>query len=312
MKLRKRQLAFILLALIAIAMVTTELVARFYLGLGNPPLTMRDPQIEYLFAPDQDVSRFGNRVHYNHFSMRSNDFPAHRTDPREFRVLFIGDSVINGGALTDQSQIATELIRSRLAADLNRPIVVGNVSAGSWGPPNQLAYLERFGFFDADVVVFVVSSHDYADVPTFPVDLGADAPTKRPPFAIWEAVTRYLPRYLPSSAAPPEPTTVQSTPPAVDVQQATDAFERMIRLAQATKAVVLVAQHLERDEPRDSETDGHLRLRTSAEAAGVTVLQLGPALPRSMYRDGIHPNVEGQQAIADLLYPPIRNAAGLR
>ncbi len=29
---------------------------------------------------------------------------------------------------------------------------MANISAGSWGPPNQLEYLKRFGTFDADVL----------------------------------------------------------------------------------------------------------------------------------------------------------------
>jgi len=311
MKLRKGRLVLLVGLLMAVVLVGTELVARYYLGLGDPPLTIRDPQIEYLFKPDQDVRRFGNHIRFNHFSMRSDDFPPHKTDPRELRVLFLGDSIINGGAVTDQAQLATELIRARLAADLDRPVVVGNVSAGSWGPPNQLAYLKRFGIFDADIVVFVVSSHDYADVPQFPDDLGTDFPLIRPPLALWEAVSRYLPRYLPSSASPPPPTT-QVTPAESDVQQALNAFDEMIELATSKGAAVLVAQHLERDEPRDAETEGHLRLRMHAERHNVPVLQLGSALTVGMYRDAIHPDAHGQQAIADAIYPALRSAAGSR
>jgi len=47
-------------------------------------------------------------------------------------------------------------------ARLGRPVVVGNASAKSWGPPNELAYLQHFGTLDADVVILELSSHDYA------------------------------------------------------------------------------------------------------------------------------------------------------
>ena len=30
--------------------------------------------------------------------MRADDFPEHKADPSDIRVMFIGDSVINGGA----------------------------------------------------------------------------------------------------------------------------------------------------------------------------------------------------------------------
>src|SRR3982751_6129423 len=76
-----------LLILCVVALVGGELVARFYFGLGDPPLMIADPQVEYLYKPSQTVHRFGHVIHYNQYSMRSPDFPVHKTDPNEFRVL---------------------------------------------------------------------------------------------------------------------------------------------------------------------------------------------------------------------------------
>jgi hypothetical protein len=93
----KRKLGFVLVGALLLALVG-ELGARWILGLGDPPLTVRDPEIEYLFAPNQDVRRFGNRVVYNNVSMRSADrWSMARERPEELRVLVLGDSVINGG-----------------------------------------------------------------------------------------------------------------------------------------------------------------------------------------------------------------------
>jgi hypothetical protein len=168
--------------------LAAESFCRFYLGLGDPPLSMADPRIEYLFKPNQNCRRFGNTIRYNAWSMRSDDFPARKADPNEYRVMVFGDSVVNGGALTDQSKLATMILQERLRADLKRPVIVGNISAGSWGPPNMLAYAQKFGLFDADVVVVVLSSHDYADVPTFTPVVGVDPsfPEHRPWCATWE------------------------------------------------------------------------------------------------------------------------------
>src|SRR5206468_1208991 len=143
--------------------------------------------------PDQDCRRLGHRIKYNHYSMRSDDFPEHKTDRNELRALVVGDSVINGGVPTDQSELATEILKRRLAEDLKRPVVVGNISASSWGPPNELAYLKRYGLFDADVLVIVVSSHDYVDVPTFVpvVDVDRSFPGHKPVSALWEGIDRY-------------------------------------------------------------------------------------------------------------------------
>lgn len=191
----RRKLFLVLLALAVI--VSGELFCRMVLGLGDPPLYVTDPQIEYMMKPDQDVKRFGNHVFVNHWGMRSPEISQHKQNTDEIRVLIFGDSVVNGGSETDQSLLATTLMQQRLQTTLGRPVVVGNISAGSWGPGNWLAYAKRYGFFDADVLVLVVNSGDFADNPTF-APLKSSHPTQKPLLALQEAVFRYLPRYLPS------------------------------------------------------------------------------------------------------------------
>src|ERR1041384_4426338 len=91
------------IVILLILLVGTELFARFYLGLGDPPLYIEDKEFEYIYAPDQDVMRFGNHVMTNEFSMRSK--PLSPND--KIRILKIGDSIINGGAQTDQDSLAS-------------------------------------------------------------------------------------------------------------------------------------------------------------------------------------------------------------
>ena len=123
-----------------------RMVCALRAGVGHPPLSITHPRIEYLYAPNQDVRRFGKRFLVNDYSMRSAPFAA-RKGRDERRVLVFGDSVVNGGNLTNHQDLAT----TRLAHDL-RPfaggnkVVVGNVSAGSWGPGNWLAYSQAYGF----------------------------------------------------------------------------------------------------------------------------------------------------------------------
>lgn len=171
-----------------------EVVARYCFDLGDPPRMMSDPLIEYLYRPNQTCRRFGNLIHYNAYSMRADDFPPHKRSPHELRVMVVGDSVINGGAPTNQSQLATAILQRELSARLHRPVIVGNCSAPSWGPPNELAYMLRYGLFDADVVVIVLSSHDYADAPTFKSRVGVSpaAPDQQPYTAATELLLRYL------------------------------------------------------------------------------------------------------------------------
>ena len=286
-----------------------EWFARSVLGLGDPPLSITHPRIEYLYAPNQDVRRFGKRFFVNDYSMRSAPLAA-RKGADERRVLVFGDSVVNGGNLTDHQDLAT----TRLAHDL-RPfaggnkVVVGNVSAGSWGPGNWLAYSQVYGFFDADVVVLVASSHDVTDNPTFaPLDPNTH-PTKKPLLALTEGLTRYLPRYLPAflrgggsmSEGKQEPT-------GQDRDRGLADLRAFLLAARATGAAVVLVQWPERGEVAAGvPADGFADLTELASELGVRNVLAAPAVAaalargRAPYRDKIHPNDEGQQLLADVL-----------
>lgn len=296
--------------LLVALVVGAELYCRHQLGLGDPPLMMTDPTIEYLYQPSKTYQRFGNTIAINRWSMRSDDLPETKSDPDELRILIIGDSIVNGGSLSDQSTLATEIIQRELATRLKRPVVVGNASAGSWGPLNMLAYVRKFGFFDADVVIFVLSSHDWNDVPTF-APLSDDMPTHGPALALQEAVTRYLPRYLPTSlggtddAAASQPAEAEPGDP--DVAKSLAAVAEMVQLALASGAKVAMAEHLERNETMDRLLPGHTPIADAAKQAGANVIQLGPSFAQAAkagiqaYRDHIHPNDAGQRIIAQTL-----------
>ncbi|MEX0777002.1 MAG: SGNH/GDSL hydrolase family protein [Phycisphaeraceae bacterium] len=315
---RWRRWGAVLGIIVLVMLLVGELWARYYLGLGDPPLSMADPQIEYLFKPNQDCWRFGNHIVYNRWSMRSEDFPAKKSSPEELRVLVIGDSVINGGNQTDQAQLATELLRHELAAELKRLVVVGNISTGSWGPANQLAYVKKHGLFDADVVVIVLNSGDAADVPTFEpiVGVSPDFPDRAPWLALQEGVTRYLPRYMPrlggSKVAPRQPAAEPDEADPEKVKEAMAALRAMIALVHESGATVIVVQYPDRTELDGSRLPGFAIIAREVEAAGVRRIDLAGVFGQAVrsgrhpYRDKIHPNAEGQRLIAEALLGPVK------
>jgi lysophospholipase L1-like esterase len=315
------RIAWTLLAVVLLGLVGGELFARLYLGLGDPPLYVADPQIEYLNKPSMHYRRFGNSVTYNAYSMRSGPITPKKTDPAQLRVLFLGDSIINGGGLTDDSKLATAILQKRLSEALHRDVYVGNASAGSWGPPNELAYLRRFGLFDADVLVLELNSADYGDVPTFEpiVGIAMEYPDHRPLLALQEGFSRYLLPRLHGAAASAPTSAPAVNPDAANapqehVQQCQEAITQIVKMARDAGVKVLIYQHPEHNELTGPEWPGHRVIQQTVRDLGIEPIQLAPVFQSAVskgenpYRDAIHPNDLGQSLIADALFEPIREA----
>lgn len=187
-------LKFILRFIIFLIVVAgiAEAVLRFKYGFCNAPLYISDPDFEYIYAPNQDVKRFGNVVRTNAFSMRSEAISASDT----MVVLLVGDSVINGGSMTDQDSLASGFLEKRLTTALKQKVRVLNISAGSWGPDNIAAYLKKFGLFNAKLICLVTSSHDAHDIMAHESQVGIDPqmPNKQYSVALIELWERY--KYL--------------------------------------------------------------------------------------------------------------------
>lgn len=307
--MRAARLAVLTCVAAAVLVVGMELVARQILGLGDPPLTIRDPDIDYLFAPSRSYIRFGNHIHYNAFSMRSDDNSATKIDPTELRILVMGDSIVNGGALTDDRDLATRILQEKLSERLARPVWVGNVSAGSWGPGNLLAYVRKFGTFDADIALLVVSSHDIADVPDFVADLGPSFPTQPPALALQELIVRYGIQYLAKWLPLAAPTAADAQP--ASLEQGRQLFVTLLEDLVNRIHAVVVLHHPEQAELADRPTPLAEQMRALGEMLesdavkfGVPVIQLAPYLARapqgeSPYRDAIHLNNLGQRLYAE-------------
>jgi hypothetical protein len=181
---------FILASLVFL--VAAEMVLRTVFGLGHPLLYQFDADCGYLPKPNQHLSRFFCANDTNQFGMRS---PAVQSPkPKdEFRVFFVGDSVLFGMTHVDQSKICTSILQRELPQQLHRPVEVLNASAGGWAVPNEVGYLHSRGIFHADLVVFVLNTYDLVQpfndlIPGEVVEL----PTRNPPTAIGEVWSRYI------------------------------------------------------------------------------------------------------------------------
>lgn len=174
--------------------VVGEVYLRQVWGFCDSVLMQSDPEFEYIAQPNQNRYRFKKHVIYNEYSQRSNP-----VDSSAFIVLGLGDSVLNGGVLTDQDSTATSRLCNDLSVFMGKKVQVLNISAGSWGPDNCEAYLKRYGLFNAKVAFLLCSSHDAHDninhQPVVDVEVGMSS---RQYLLAWEElIDRYLiPRYL--------------------------------------------------------------------------------------------------------------------
>lgn len=196
-----------------IGMLLAEMGLRYFYGFGNPPLYATDLQIEYYQIPGK-YSRFGNTITFNSKFMRGTpDAALERTSPQQVRVLVLGDSIIHGGNRTDDADLATSILGAspirglpaRLSIEKAAPgktptpsttPTVLNISCNSWGPGNVLAYLERFGTFDADYAILVLNAYDYGDVRLYP-PMSPETPVDKPYGALHELARNYGPRVAP-------------------------------------------------------------------------------------------------------------------
>lgn len=277
---------------------SVETFARLALGLGTPPLSEPHETIEYMFKPNQNVMRFNNRQIYNSQGMRSGEIP-----PNVGRVvLTFGDSVLNGGSLTDHADLATSLLQRRLSNE-TQSVFVGNVSAGSWGPGNISAWINEFGMFGADTAIFVFSAHDLDDHPSFDFLDPSTHPTKSPMFASTEAVQRYLPRFVPELSML-SPAKVRHPFAHRRPQDGFNGTEEIFSLIKSAKArEICLIQHATPGELLGEVDPRQIEIARIFESEGAKVLWLPDFFPddesiQSQFRDEIHLNERGQQALS--------------
>lgn len=304
-------------AAVGTTLLLAELVARYGLGLGDPPLYLADPFTEYRLKPNQHLRRFGHRIDVNANGMRSSPLAA-SLPPGGRRLLVFGDSVVWGGAVLDQGQIATERLKRSGIAE------VGNVAASSWGPGNWLGWARRYGFFQATDVVLVISSHDAYDNPgPKPFRGDANHPLQAPRFALEEGAQRYLLPRLglapPAASLPQGPALLQAEPrsPADGrVNVALQDLRTFLQLAVASGARVAVVQFADRQEAATgqfSPANGWIRAVVRQE--GVPSLQAGPIFRgcgpiSTLYTDAIHPyTAAGQACLARAITLALRQPA---
>ncbi len=315
--------ALVLLTVGIGVLVAVEWVLRWRFGFGNPLLYVADERIGYLLAPNQRVRRMGNLIAVNTYSMRG-DAVAPQRSPNTLRVLLLGDSIANGGWWTDQSATISALMQQQIQQQITsaiappstnpawRTVEVLNASANSWGPRNELAYVERFGSFNAQLLVLLINTDDLFAIAPSSLVVGRDRnyPTHNPPLAIVEAWGRLRPVPL-----PPELQALQSEPgDRVGLNLA--AIATLASLSQQADCRLLVAhtpllrELQSQGGSKDYEVKARQRLLELTRDRQIPYIDFLPAFntvtpSTNLYRDHIHLSPTGNQQVSQTLVTAI-------
>lgn len=314
------KLALIIVGVATGLLVAIELLLRVLLGFGNPLIYIPDAECGYLLAPSQKVRRLGNRIEINEYSMRTGAI-APLPPIESLRVLLLGDSVANGGWWTDQTDTISEIMARQLRLNIRNlalnsqlhskvnysDVEVLNCSANSWGPRNQLAYIERFGLFGAKVVVLLLNTDDlFTSAPCSHV-VGRDRayPDRKPLMAIGQLLNRYLlptlPRDLPTPSAQNEDKVGSNL-------EAIRQIKTAANLANIDFVLAMTPKLHETGEigPREWEVKARERLAQLVATEKITYIDFLPLFnsatePSTFYRDSIHLSPEGNNLVSQTI-----------
>ena len=289
-----------ILMVVLLLLVLGEFLLQMSFGFTDAVLVQEDSQIEYMAKPNQELHRFGNDIRYNEYSMRS-DSPI----KGGIKILGLGDSVLNGGNMIDQKELATSLLSKELSRKNGKAIQVLNISYKSWGPDNALAYLNKFGHFDAELIFLVISSHDAHDIMNFEKIVGKDVnyPAEQYPLAYFELVDRYLvPKFQRQFS------TKNDIHFKKDRKKVNPGLEGLIKYADNNNITIFLYLHPELKELRKGHYHNSGQLIIDFAAKNRVFIKEGILGAREQhYRDNIHLNSKGQYYLYQELSPIVED-----
>ncbi len=296
----------ILLITMAIAItlgILTEVGLRLVLGLGNPLIYQADAKMGYILAPDQQVRRFDKHIAINHYSMRSPEI-ALKPAPDTLRILLLGDSIANGAWWTDQTATISALMEKQLQSSGVGNTEVLNASANSWGPRNQLAYLQKYGSFGSQIIILLMNTDDLFSAPPNPNIVGKDNnyPDRRPPLALVEFWQRYFGQDEPIPEVPKDKGDI------VGINLAAVAEIYAHSLEQQAQFIIGITPLLREitEDPRPYEQKARLRLQQFTQDKNIAYVDFLATFktidpPTSLFRDTIHLTPQGNNIVTNNL-----------
>jgi len=299
-------------SLLVFLLVVAEIVLRVAFGLGSPPLVYANTKFGYAFKPNQSLKRFGHPISYNEQGLRSDTLrPLAGT---AYRILCVGGSVTNGGALIDQAETYPYQL-ARILSAKGVQVQVLNASAVGWTLTNEYSFLQDKGIFEAKVAVLEVGTRALYPQAGMGSAVGVDPnlPDHDPPLAIVEVVDRYLlPRVLRRLGMSSEEVQSAWTDRSITLenyQRGFSTLKAMVALVSGAGAKPIILLVPDKDEavPGRYRAEYQKDLSDLAASANGKLVDLMPAWHtelsqgREPFRDLINPNPQGNRILADAL-----------
>lgn len=293
------------ITVIVIFTALSEIILREYFGFTHAVLFREDKTIEYIPIPQQ-VFRFRKHIFYNSYSQRNREI-----QPRDSLIILgFGDSVLNGGAQTDQDSLATTLLSNYISRKYRENVLFTNISAGSWGPDNCYAYLKKYGDFHAKSILLVVSSHDAYDDITFEKVVGVhqNYPDQQYRSAIAEVIGRYIfPIYIAPLIYKRNDSLGKNNTLMISKYKVgmpfNSGFAGFKHYCDSTKTPLLIYLHADKQELKESHynTQGKEIISFCLKNSIPLIKELDYHLHNYDYRDDIHFSESGQRDMFNII-----------
>jgi len=275
-------------------------------GLLEFPLFAVDDEIGYIPRPHQHGCFLIERCWV--FNDRSMATATDWNPALHSNILLIGNSIVMGGGHFDQRERIAALLQDRLG-----PIYsVWPIAANGWTNVNEAVYLERHPEVLQNTQTFVWEFMTGGLSQPTPWAGEYVWPSKRPKWASWYALRRFvLPRFIDfnTSELPPQgairPLYLAGFEAKLaEISRATARSNPGIILLYPNRAQLLTAHEGKEWLPERQELE---RLSGQYE---LTLLDLAkrPEWKESLYREDIHPTVEGNRVLAALLSAAIKDS----
>lgn len=294
--------------IVIVLIIILELYLRFKWGFCDALLYNHSDEYEYIAQPNQDRYRFGAHIHYNSYSQRSAE-----PDSTKKIILGLGDSVLFGGTWMDQDSLASTIFSKETGMQML------NISAGSWGPDNCVAYLKEKGTFNAKAMVLVCSSHDAYDVMSHipVVGIYPNYPNKEYHSAIIELIDRYLfpkiKHYISQAKTKLDPDeTVVSHIVNSSVKKKSKQFDpgfaQLKEIADSLHIPFIIYLHAETNEIAKGQYNemGEEIIKWASTNCIPLINGIQNGETTDMYKDVIHFNEKGQKHLANILIKNIK------